>query len=87
MIIQKDNKVARRKNREEKTYRYKCTITGEKFKIKGEALNPDDLVSVRAYYELNPEADDRPEAIKQKVLNESGETTLEETDEEELEGE
>ena len=45
-------------------YFYNCTITDEKFKRTKEAPNPDDLISIKAYYEMNPEEDDRPEHIK-----------------------
>ncbi|MFT6070303.1 MAG: hypothetical protein ACJAT2_002806 [Bacteriovoracaceae bacterium] len=47
-----------------KIYRYSCTLTGEEFKVTAESKNPDDLMSVKAYYEMNPEKDDRPEHIK-----------------------
>lgn len=48
-------------------YRYDCTMTGETFKTTREAPNPSELVSVKAYYELNPEEDDRPEEIKKQI--------------------
>jgi hypothetical protein len=54
--------VARKKHK--KIYRYSCTLTGEEFKVTAEAKNPDELMSVKAYYEMNPEKDDRPEHIK-----------------------
>lgn len=57
--------MARKKNIQ--TYRYKCTITEEEFKTTRKAENPDDLVSVNAYYELHPEKDDRPEHIKKEL--------------------
>lgn len=47
-----------------KIFRYSCTLTGEEFKVTAEAKNPDDLMSVKAFYEMNPERDDRPEHIK-----------------------
>jgi hypothetical protein len=46
---------------------YQCSITGERFKVNREAPNPDELVSVNAFYELNSEQDDRPEKIKKIV--------------------
>tara|TARA_B100001971_G_C18268036_1_gene596511 strand:- start:80760 stop:80951 length:192 start_codon:yes stop_codon:yes gene_type:complete len=58
--------VARRR-REQKIYVYECTITGEEYKLTEKAENPDDLVSVKAFYELNPEKDDRPKHIKLKL--------------------
>jgi hypothetical protein len=54
--------VARKKNIQ--IFRYKCTMTDEEFKTTRKAPNPDDLISVNAYYDLNPEMDDRPEHIK-----------------------
>ena len=54
-------------------YNYECTITGEKYKTTKKADNPDELVSVEAYYELNPEDDDRPEHIQEKVKREKEE--------------
>lgn len=52
-------------------FRYQCSITGEEYKTTKKAKNPDDLVSVSAYYELNPEMDDRPEEIKKELGVES----------------
>ncbi len=45
-------------------FRYDCTITGETFKTTKKAPHPEELICVKAFYELNPEKDDRPEAIK-----------------------
>ena len=42
-------------------------MTSEVYKTTREAPSPDDLVSVSAYYELNPEEDDRPEKIKKEL--------------------
>lgn len=50
-------------------YRYKCTITDEEFKTTRKVNNPDELVSVNAYYDLHPDMDDRPEHIKIEVKN------------------
>jgi len=58
--------VAKRR-REKITYKYDCNITGETFTVSKKADNPDDLMSVKAYYEMNPEMDDRPEDIKKKL--------------------
>jgi hypothetical protein len=58
--------VAKRK-KEKKFYNYECTITGESYKVSEKAENPDDLVSVKAFYELNPDLDDRPADIKKKL--------------------
>lgn len=61
----KEDSVARKKNVQ--IYRYKCTITDEEYKTTEKAENPDDLISVQAYYEMNPELDDRPEHIKKEL--------------------
>jgi len=58
--------VAKRK-KQKQIFRYDCTMTGETYKTTREAANPDDLVSVPAYYELNPEEDDRPADIKKEL--------------------
>tara|TARA_B100000925_G_scaffold291930_1_gene282595 strand:- start:3611 stop:3793 length:183 start_codon:yes stop_codon:yes gene_type:complete len=50
-----------------KTYDYECTITGEKYTVTQKAKNPDDLISVQAWYELNEDKDDRPEVEKIKL--------------------
>lgn len=47
-----------------KIYTYTCNLTGESFKVTKESKNPDDLMSVKAYYEMNADKDDRPEHIK-----------------------
>ena len=52
------------KRKYEKFYNYKCTITDEEFTLTKEAPNPSELTSVKAYYEMHPEEDDRPEHIK-----------------------
>ena len=45
-------------------FRYNCTITDEEFKTTRKIDNTDELISVKAFYELNPDKDDRPEHIK-----------------------
>ena len=50
-----------------RTYRYKCTITEEEFKTTREASNADDLVGLKAYYEMHPEEDDRPEHVVRQL--------------------
>ena len=49
------------------TYNYECTLTNEQFVLTAKAPNPKDLVSVKAYYDMNPEMDDRPAVIKKKL--------------------
>lgn len=57
----------RRNRREKLSFDYECSITNERYKMTARAPNPKDLVSVSAYYELNPEKDDRPAVIKKKL--------------------
>ncbi len=56
-----------KRRREKKIYKYDCTLTGETFKVTEKAENPDDLLSVRAWYEMHNEHDDRPEAVKKRL--------------------
>lgn len=53
-----------KRRKEKKYYTYECTLTGEPYKLTAKADDPDNLVSVQGYYELNPDKDDRPEVIK-----------------------
>ncbi len=48
-------------------FRYECSLTGESFKTTKKAKNPDELVSVAAYYEMHPEKEDRPEHILKEI--------------------
>lgn len=48
-------------------YTYKCSLTGESYKVAEKASKPQDLMSLEAYYQLHPEEDDRPASVKQKV--------------------
>jgi hypothetical protein len=57
----------RRHKREKITYNYECTLSGEEFVTTAKAPNPKELVSVKAYYELHPDMDDRPAIIKKKL--------------------
>ena len=63
----KEAQVAKRFRKRKEIFEYECTITGERYKVTKKADNPDDLISVQAYYELNPEEDDRPEKIKKEL--------------------
>ncbi len=56
--------MARKAKRE--IFRYECTMTGEEYKTTRKAPNPEELISVSAYYELHPEMDDRPENVKKE---------------------
>lgn len=57
-----------KRRKEKKTYRYECTLTGESYILTEKAQNPDELVSVEAWYEMHPEKEDRPENIKKEIL-------------------
>lgn len=53
------------KRKKKKTiYKYKCNLTNQVYKTTRQAPNADELMSVRAFYELNQAEDDRPEAVK-----------------------
>ncbi len=56
-----------KRRREKITYNYECSLTAEAYVTTAKAPNPKDLVSVRAYYELNPDMDDRPAITKKKL--------------------
>ena len=54
--------MAYKKHRE--FYKYQCSITNESFTVGRKAPKPEELVSVAAWYELNPQHDDRPAGRK-----------------------
>jgi hypothetical protein len=56
-----------RRKRERVTYDYECTLTGQTYTRTEKAPNPKDLISVKGWYEMNPEKDDRPAVIKKKL--------------------
>ena len=56
-----------RRKRERITYDYECSLTGEQFVSTEKAQNPKELLSVKAWYEMNPDKDDRPAVIKKKL--------------------
>ncbi len=56
-----------KRRREKITYNYECSLTGETFVTTEKAPHPKELLSVKAYYEMNPEMDDRPAVIKKKL--------------------
>lgn len=56
-----------KRRREKITYTYECSLTGEQFVTTEKAPNPKELLSIKAYYEMNPEMDDRPAVIKKKL--------------------
>jgi hypothetical protein len=55
------------RKREEPYQKYTCIITGEEFSMRFKAPNPEDLVSIKGYYQLNPDKDDRPLHIKKQL--------------------
>lgn len=59
------------RKKQKKTYTYECSLTGEKYRVHRECSNPGDLISVKAYYELNPDKDDRPLAVIKEKERES----------------
>lgn len=56
-----------KRRKEKKTYKYECTLTGEKYVLTEKAESPDELMSVSAWYDMNPERDDRPAKIKKQL--------------------
>ncbi|MCY4524933.1 MAG: hypothetical protein OXB84_09345 [Halobacteriovoraceae bacterium] len=55
------------------TYNYQCSLTGETFSTTKKASKPEELISIKAYYQLNPEKDDRPEVVKMQDQEEKAE--------------
>jgi hypothetical protein len=56
-----------KRKREKITYNYQCSLTGEEFVLTEKASNPKELLSVKAFYEMNPDQDDRPAIVKKKL--------------------
>lgn len=56
-----------KRRKEKKTYKYECNLTEEKYILTAKAENPEDLMSITAYYEINADEDDRPADIKKKL--------------------
>ena len=56
-----------KRRREKVTYDYQCSLTNEAYDLTEKAANPKDLLSVKAYYEMHPEMDDRPAVVKKKL--------------------
>ena len=63
--------MARRKTK--KVYTYHCSLTDKVYKTTKEASNPEELISVAAYYEMHPDKDDRPEHVKLRLKVEESE--------------
>jgi hypothetical protein len=49
-----------KRKREKMTYNYQCSLTAEEFVMTEKAPNPKELLTVKAFYEMNPDLDDRP---------------------------
>lgn len=45
---------------------YQCPVTERSYKLTRQAPEPDELLSVEAWYEMNPEQDDRPARAKER---------------------
>lgn len=56
-----------KRRREKITYNYQCSLTGEEYVRTEKAKEPKELMSVKAYYEMHPDMDDRPAVIKKKL--------------------
>ncbi len=56
-----------KRRRERVVFNYECSLSGEAFTLTEKAPNPKDLVTIKAYYELNPEMDDRSAVVKKKL--------------------
>jgi len=57
----------KRHKKEKITYTYECSLSGEEFVMSVKAANPKELLTVKAYYEMHPDMDDRPAIIKKKL--------------------
>ena len=56
-----------KRRREKITHNYECSLTGEAFVTTEKAPHPKELLSVKAYYDMNPDMDDRPAITKKKL--------------------
>jgi hypothetical protein len=56
-----------KRRREKITYNYECIMSGEQFVTTEKAPHPKELMSIKAYYEMHPDEDDRPAIIKKKL--------------------
>lgn len=62
--------MAKRRKNQVEYHKYECNITGQVYKTTRKAPNPEELMSVKAYYEMHPEEDDRPAVIKKQIADE-----------------
>ncbi len=56
-----------KRRKEKKIYKYDCSLTGDTYKVTAKAENPEELMSVKAWYEMNPEHDDRTDDVKKRL--------------------
>lgn len=56
-----------KRRKEKRTYKYACNLTGEEFILTKKVDKPDNLMSVKAYYQMHPDEDDRPEDVKKLI--------------------
>ena len=56
-----------KRKKEKEFFTYECSLNGQSYRRTRKAKNPSDLMSVKAYYELNPDKDDRPAVIKKQL--------------------
>ena len=57
----------RRREKAKRFYNYECSLSGDSYRLTEKVENIEDLTSINAYYELNPEDDDRPAVIRKKL--------------------
>jgi hypothetical protein len=56
-----------KRRKERILYNYECTLTGEQFTTTEKATNQKELISVKGYYQLHTDKDDRPALMKMKL--------------------
>jgi hypothetical protein len=56
-----------KRRREKITYNYQCSLTAEEYVTTEKAPNPKELLSVKAFYDMNPDMDDRPAITRKKL--------------------
>ena len=56
-----------KRRREKVTYNYQCSLSNEEYVLTAKAANPKDLMSVKSYYDMHPDMDDRPAIVKKKL--------------------
>ena len=59
--------MVKRRGKEQRFYKYECSLSGEEYKLTKKVDNVEDLTSISAYYQLHPDLDDRPAVIKKQL--------------------